>query len=105
VFSTTLTKVEGNARLVEGDIRGEIATLTEQPGNGIVSVGGATFAAHLARLNLIDEYRLFINPVVLGGGTPYFPTLTERINLDLIETKTFSQVSYLRYRPTPQPTE
>ncbi len=50
-------------------------------------------------LELIDEWRLFVSPVLLGGGTPYFPTLDERINLELVETKTFgSRVVYLRYR-------
>ena len=51
------------------------------------------------RLGLIDEYQLFVNPVVLGGGTPYLPALDERINLELVETRTFgSRVVYLRYR-------
>jgi len=49
-------------------------------------------------LGLIDEWRLFVSPVLLGGGTPYFPTLDEEINLELVETKTFgSRVVYLRY--------
>jgi dihydrofolate reductase len=43
-------------------------------------------------------YRLFANPVVLGGGTRYFPPLPKRLDLELIETRTFSQVVYLRYR-------
>ena len=55
---------------------------------------------HLHKLGLIDEYRLFVSPVVLGGGTPYFPALDERINLELVETRTFgSRVVYVRYRP------
>ena len=54
------------------------------------------------KLELIDEWRLFVSPVLLGGGTPYFPTLDERINLELVETKTFgSRVVYLRYRRVP----
>jgi dihydrofolate reductase len=54
------------------------------------------------KLELIDEWRLFFSPVLLGGGTPYFPTLDERINLELVETKTFgSRVVYLRYRRVP----
>ena len=52
----------------------------------------------LMKLGLIDEYRLFVSPVVLGGGTPYFPALDERINLELAETQTFgSRVVYVRY--------
>jgi dihydrofolate reductase len=51
------------------------------------------------QLDLIDEYRLFVSPVVLGAGTPYFPALDERIELELVETRTFaSRVVYLRYR-------
>jgi dihydrofolate reductase len=51
------------------------------------------------KLGLIDEYRLFVSPVVLGGGTPYFPALEERIDLELVETRTFgSRVVYVRYR-------
>jgi dihydrofolate reductase len=53
-------------------------------------------------MELIDEWRLFVSPVLLGGGTPYFPPLDERINLELVETKTFgSRVVYLRYRRVP----
>ena len=98
VFSTTtLTKVEGNARLAAGGVADELATLKQQSGN--VSVGGAGLASTLVELNLIDEYRLFVSPVVLGGGTRYFPVLDERINLDLVETRTFaSRVVYVRYR-------
>ena len=98
VFSTSLTTVEGNARLARRAVADEVAELKNQPGDGIVSVGGARFAASLAEKDLIDEYRLFVTPVVLGGGTPYFPPLPERLDLELIETQTFSQVVYLRYR-------
>ena len=98
VFSTTLTTVEGNARLARRDVADEVAELKIQPGAGLVSVGGAGLAASLAEKDLIDEYRLFVNPVVLGGGTPYFPPLSKRLDLELIETRTFSQVVYLRYR-------
>jgi dihydrofolate reductase len=50
-------------------------------------------------LGLIDEYRLYVQPVVLGSGTPFFPTLDDKINLRLVETRTFgSGVVYLRYQ-------
>jgi dihydrofolate reductase len=90
--------VEGNARLARRDVAEEATELKNQPGAGIVSVGGARLAASLAEKDLIDEYRLFVNPVVLGGGTPYFPPLPNRLDLELIETRIFSQVVYLRYR-------
>jgi dihydrofolate reductase len=98
VFSTSLTTVEGNARLAGRDVAAEVAELKNQPGVGRVGVGGAGLAATFAGQDLIDEYRLFVNPVVLGGGTPYFPPLPARQDLELIETQTFSQVVYLRYR-------
>jgi dihydrofolate reductase len=98
VFSTTLEKVEGNARLVRDGVAEEVARLKEQPGKDL-SVGGAGLASTFIELGLIDEYRLFVSPVVLGGGTPYFPDRAERINLELVETQTFgSRVVYLRYR-------
>jgi dihydrofolate reductase len=99
VFSTTLASVQGNARLAEGDAAEEIAKLTAEPGQGVVSVGGAGFASTLVELDLIDEYRLFVSPVLLGGGTPFLPPLPKRIALELIETRTFGcRVVYSRYR-------
>jgi dihydrofolate reductase len=98
VFSKTLEKVEGNARLVRDGAAEEVAKLKEQRGKSL-AVGGAGLASTFMKLGLIDEYRLFISPVVLGGGTPYFPALDERINLELVETRTFgSRVVYVRYR-------
>jgi dihydrofolate reductase len=98
VFSTTLEHVVGNARLVRGDVAAEVARLKAAPGKDL-AVGGAGLAASLARLGLIDEYGLFVNPVVLGGGTPYFPALDAPIDLELVEARTFAErVVYLRYR-------
>lgn len=98
VFSTTLARVEGNARLASGEVEDEVAQFRTAHGPD-VSVGGAGLAARLTRLRLIDEYRMFVSPVVLGAGTPYFPPLEERIELELLETRTFgSRVIYLRYR-------
>jgi dihydrofolate reductase len=102
VFSASLTAVEGNARLARGDVADEVAELKNQPGPSLVSAGGARLAASLAGKDLIDEYRMFIHPVVLGGGAPYFTPLPQSLDLELIETRAFSQVVYLRYRrPTP----
>ena len=99
VFSATLQQVQGNARLAADDVAGEVAKLKKEPGEGVISVGGAGLASTLIKLDLIDEYRLFVAPAVLGGGTPYFPPLDRGISLELLETRTFgSQVVYLRYR-------
>jgi dihydrofolate reductase len=98
VFSRTLEKVEGNARLVRDGVAEEVAGLKQQPGKDL-AVGGAGLAATCIKLGLVDEYRLFVRPVVLGSGTPYFPALDERIDLELVETRTFgSRVVYVRYR-------
>jgi dihydrofolate reductase len=98
VFSTTLETVAGNARLARDGIAQEVAALKQQPG-GDLAVGGAGLAASCMELDLIDEYRMFVSPVVLGGGTPYFPAAQRRMDLELLETRTFgSRVVYLRYR-------
>jgi dihydrofolate reductase len=98
VFSKTLEKVQGNAMLVRDGIAEEVAKLKEQSGKDL-AVGGAGLASTCMEASLIDEYRLFVSPVVLGGGTPYFPALDEKINLELVETQTFgSLVVYVRYR-------
>ena len=98
VFSKTLEQVEWNSRLVRDNIAAEVARLKAQPGKDI-SVGGATLAASLMRLSLIDEYQLFVHPLVLGGGTPFFPALDAPIKLRLVATRTFgSGVVYLSYQ-------
>src|SRR3954453_843009 len=97
VFSSTLRSAEGNARLATGGIEEEVARL-RGGGGGAPAVGGAGLAASFARAGLIDDYRLFVSPVVLGGGTPFFPPLEQRVELELVETRTFgSRVVYLRY--------
>ncbi len=98
VFSKTLDKVEGKARLATDGVAEEVAKLKDQPGKDL-AVGGAGLASTCAKLGLIDEYRLFVSPVVLGGGTPFFPALDDSIDLELVEMRTFgSRVVYLRYR-------
>src|SRR5215211_1552574 len=97
VFSRTLEEVEGNARLVSDDAVEEVARLKAQPGKDL-ALGGAGLASTFIELGMIDEYRLFVHPVVVGGGTPYFPALDERIDLELVEMRTFgSRVVYVRY--------
>ena len=98
VFSRTLEKVEGNSRLVKDDVAEEVAKLKEQSGKDL-GVGGAGLASTLIELGLVDEYRPFVAPVVLGGGTPFLPALDQRLDLELVETRTFaSRVVYMRCR-------
>ncbi|HET9143800.1 dihydrofolate reductase family protein [Actinophytocola sp.] len=97
VFSTTLTEVEGHARLAGGDPIELVRELKRAPGKEI-QVGGAGLAASLMPHRLIDEFHVVIAPVVLGAGTPFFPKLADRIGLRHLETRTFgSGVVYLRY--------
>jgi dihydrofolate reductase len=99
VFSTTLPAVQGNARLLSGGLAEEIERLRAEPGGGDIAIGGATLAAEAAAAGLIDEYRAMVYPVLVGGGTPFFPQGERRVDLELVETRTFSSsVVYLRYR-------
>ncbi len=97
VFSGTLEEVEGNTRLVKGDAIEEVIRLKNQPGKAL-AIGGPTLAASVLQHGLIDEYQLFVHPVVLGGGTPMFPAVDHPIKLRLIEAHMFrSGVVFLRY--------
>lgn len=99
VFSTTLTAVQGNARLAAGGLADEVERLRAEPDEGEIAIGGATLAAEAAAMGLVDEYRPRVHPVLVGGGIPFFPQLTQRADLELIETCAFSSgVVYLRYR-------
>jgi dihydrofolate reductase len=97
VFSRTLDSVQGNARLAEGSVAEEAAAAIDATDKD-VSIGGAGLAAAAIELGLVDELRMFRHPVVVGGGTPFLPPVTEDVPLDLIETRTFgSRVIYERY--------
>ena len=99
VFSTTLSNVQGTARLATGDLADEIERLRTEPGDGDIAIGGATLAAEAAASDLIDEYRTMVHPVLVGGGITYFPHHERRVDLDLVEHRTFSSnVVHLRYR-------
>jgi dihydrofolate reductase len=97
VFSRTLDGVQGNARLAEASVAEEVAAAIDATDKD-VSIGGAGLAAAAIGLGLVDELRILRYPVVVGGGTPFLPPVTEDVPLDLIETRTFgSRVIYERY--------
>jgi dihydrofolate reductase len=101
VFSKTLQHVEHNSRLAGSDLETEVAKLKEEV-HGDLGVCGATLAGSFMTLHLIDEFRLFVRPIVLGGGKPYFPPLDRAVNLRLAETRTFPRgVVLLRYEREP----
>ena len=98
VFSKTLDRVGWNSRLIRGSIAEEVNKLKAQPGLSM-SVGGAEIASAFMRLGLIDEYRLYYHPIILGGGKPAFRQLPNKINLQLVETHIFDVgVVLLRYQ-------
>ncbi len=97
VFSRTIDSVQGNARLAEASVAEEAAAALDATDKD-VSIGGAGLAAAAIELGLVDELRMFRNPVVVGGGTPFLPPVTEDVRLVLVETRTFgSRVIYERY--------
>ncbi|WP_210505961.1 dihydrofolate reductase family protein [Naasia sp. SYSU D00057] len=99
VFSSTLSEVQGNARLATSGLAEEIERLRAEPGEGNIGIGGAALAAAVAELGLLDEYRARVYPVLLGGGVPFFPQHERRVDLELIETRTLSsRVLFYHYR-------
>jgi dihydrofolate reductase len=101
VFSRTLPAAGwAGSRIARGDLTGEIAALKDEPGGEIMAHGGAAFVQALSRLGLIDEYRLVILPVALGGGLPLFRDLAKPLRVDLAEARTFPDGTVIHvYRP------
>jgi dihydrofolate reductase len=90
VFSKTLQTVEWkNSRLAQHDLANEIAHLKQQPGGDIVVFGGASLVAALTESNLVDEYQIKLEPIVLGVGKPLFRHVEDRIKLTLVKSKAF----------------
>ena len=105
VFSRTLDSVQGNARLAEASVAEEVAAALDATDKD-VAIGGAGLAAAAIELGLVDELRMFRHPVVVGGGTPFLPPVTEDVALDLVETRTFgSRVIFERYRRVRDPSD
>ena len=94
VFSKTLAHVGGGCQLFRGDIAEGITALKAEPGKDMF-VGGADLASSFMKLGLIDEYWVYVHPTILGSGKPMFPRMGDRIDLKLIETKTFGSGAVL----------
>lgn len=89
VFSRTLKGVDWRNTTLKNEIRtNEIVELKQQTGRDIL-VGSPSLILALARLNLVDEFQLSVQPTVVGAGLPLFKNITERMNLKLLKTKTF----------------
>ena len=103
VYSTTLEHADWNTTVVRDVVPEEVMALKAQPG-GDLALGGADLAAAFMRHDLIDEYRIYVHPIVIGGGKPLFPpSFGVEVVLRLVETRTFGNgVVLLRYeRPRP----
>ena len=98
VFSHTLSSVGDSATLATRSLADEIEALRAEPGDGDISIGGATLARQAAELGLIDEYWMRVFPVLVGGGIPFFAHDEKRVDLELLDARTFaSGVQFLRY--------
>jgi dihydrofolate reductase len=98
VYSRTLEQAGWKTTIVREVVPEEVMALKAMPGGDMV-LGGATIAAAFMQLDLIDEYRLYVHPVIIGRGRPLFPPSDTRINLHLAETHTFTNgVVLLRYQ-------
>ena len=90
VFSKTLDKVEwNNSMLIKENVEEEISILKKQPGKDMVIFGSGSIVSAFTQLGLIDEYRLIVNPIILGKGKPLFRDLKDKLNLKLLEAKKF----------------
>lgn len=98
VFSRTLDKVEWhNTRLVKDNIEEAIQKMKKQPGKDMALLGSGSILTGLAQRGLIDEYRIMVNPVVLGDGKPLFKGIKDRLDLKLLKTRTFHNGNVLLY--------
>lgn len=101
VFSTSLDHVDWNSRLFAGDAIEEVARLKREPGK-CMSVGGTVLATSLAQGGLIEEFRFYVMPAIVGSGTPIFAALGMHIDLATREVRQFtSGAVLLRYRAQP----
>ncbi|MGH9127100.1 MAG: dihydrofolate reductase family protein [Acidimicrobiales bacterium] len=101
VYSRTLERADWNATVVHDVVPAEVLALKAQPGGDLV-VGGSDLGAEFAHHDLIDEYRLYVHPIVIGRGTPMLRPTDAKVPLRLIETHTFGNgVVMLRYERRP----
>ncbi len=98
VFSRTLQRAEwNNTRLIKDNIAEEISKLKQQSGKDLALFGSANLLSTLIQMDLIDEHRIMVNPVVLGSGTPLFQGIKGKFNLKLLKARTFRSGNVLLY--------
>jgi dihydrofolate reductase len=98
VISTTLDSADwNNTQLVKENVAEEISKLKQQPGMEIAIFGSSDLAVSLAQMGLVDEYRIMVNPVLLGDGKPLFKGARDKLSLKLVKTRTFKSGNVLLY--------
>jgi dihydrofolate reductase len=96
VFSKTLDQASWqNTRLLKGDLAEEVKKLKQESGDPMVLMGSGSIVAQLAPENLIDEYQIVVNPIVLGAGRTMFEGVKEKLNLKLTSSRTFGNGNVL----------
>ncbi|MCF2531208.1 dihydrofolate reductase family protein [Yinghuangia soli] len=99
VVSRTKEKADWNTRVINDDVVAQLAEI-KASGKDLVLFGGSSLASYLTEHGAVDEFRIFVHPVLLGGGRPVFEKSALRHKLDLVETRTFDgTVTMLRHRP------
>ena len=98
VFSKTLDKVEwNNTRLIRGNIAKEISYLKGQPGKSLIIFGSSDLTVIMTQMGLVDEFRIMVNPAVIGSGKPFLNGLEGKVNMKLLRAKTFHSGNILLY--------
>ena len=98
VFSKTLKKVGwNNTKLLSAVIPKEIENMKRAPGKDLVILGSSIIMAEFVKRGLIDEYRIMVNPLILGGGNALFKGISARVNLKLLKARTFGNGNVLLY--------
>jgi dihydrofolate reductase len=101
VISSTLANADwNNTKIISENIAGEVAALKQQPGKDIALFGSARTLATLMALDMIDEHRIIVSPVVIGAGTPLFQDVKQKQDMALVSTRVFSSGNVLLcYQP------
>jgi len=98
VVSRTLQKAEwNNTRLIKDNVAEEILKMKQEPGNDLAVFGSANLLSSLMQMNLVDEHRVMVNPVLIGSGTPLFKNIAQKVNLKLVKTRLFKSGNVLLY--------
>ncbi|MGN6531472.1 MAG: dihydrofolate reductase family protein, partial [Ginsengibacter sp.] len=98
VFSKSLEKAQwNNTKLIQENLLQEVKKLKSKPGKDVFIFGSADLSSTLIKHDLIDEFRIMINPVILGNGIPMFKNIVKQIHLQLLKTKVFGNGNVLLY--------